>query len=301
MRSLPIAAALFLATAVQGLGAERRIMVVVEAQDGMKEAVLARLRESFQASPLFAVREFTISEMSDPIRKGRLLAALQNNDLLVAVGDPATELVLGELEDVPVYFVGGSLVEGDKLASSMVAGMLSYNVDGLLDAARSLWSGKLGLAYTPGYGTIAASIRSGAKTRGFSVVEKKISARQEIPPAMRELMDQAQVVWIVGDPLLARGAGFQFLAERSLSRQMPIVASGAWEVRRGAFLSMEPPLDAMASEAVEAIRSFSEGRNQSEAARIRMAPAGGKILYNGPLAEKWKIRLPAATQWRMLR
>lgn len=300
MQVLPIIAALLFASATHCLGAERRITVVIEARDTMKAPILARLRKSFQESPLLTIREFEISEMSDPLRKGRLLALLQNNDLLVAVGDPATQLVLKELEDVPVYFIGGSLIEGEKIASSSVSGILSYNIDGLLDAARSLWSGKLGLAYTPGYAMIAASISSGAKTRGFAVVEKNISTRKEIPPAIRELVDQAQVVWIVGDPLLARGAGFQFLAERALSKQVPIVAAGTWEVQHGAFLSIEPPFEALASEAVEAIKSISAGQGKPSSARIRPAPSGGRVVYNGPLAEKWKIPSPTGAQWRIL-
>ncbi|MBI3553346.1 MAG: hypothetical protein HY077_12700 [Elusimicrobia bacterium] len=275
---------LLLAAAAPSLGAERRITVVVDAQDALKAPVLARLRKAFQGSPLPTIHQFDRSEMSDAIQRGRLLAALQNSDLLVAIGDSATELVLRELEDVSVYFVGGSLIEGGRLASASLAGILSYNVEELLDAAKNLWSGKLGLAYTPGYEAIAASIRSGARTRGFTVMEKKILTLKDIPPAVRELLDQSQIIWIVGDPLLCRGAGFQFLTERALSKQVPIIAAGPWEVSHGAFLAIEPPPDAIASSASDDIKMISGGQDRPETQRIRMAPPGGKIVYNGPLA-----------------
>ncbi|MBI3299172.1 MAG: hypothetical protein HYZ75_13470 [Elusimicrobia bacterium] len=290
--------ALLLAAAGTSSAAERKVTVLVEARDALKASVLAPLRKAFPGADALRVREFESSETADPIRRGRLLSVLQNSELLVAVGDPATELVLGEIEDVPIYFVGGSLVSGSRLASPSVAGILSYDVDGLLDAVGRLWSGRLGLAFTPGYEAVAAAVRSGAKARGFAVVERRIASQKEIPSAVRELLERSQALWVVGDPLLARGAGFQFLVERSLSRRVPIVAAGPWEVRRGAFVTSEPAADALGAEAAGAVKSLAAGRELP--ARVRTAPPGGTVVYNGALAEKWGLRLPGGAAWRVL-
>lgn len=295
-----MAAALLLAAAPDSFAAGRKTTVVVEAADLIKAPVLARLRAAFKDGSPLSIHEFHSGEMADPIRRGKLLAALQESELLVAIGASATELVLKELEDVSVYFVGGSLVGGSHMASPLVSGILSYNIDALLDAAKKIWSGKLGLAYTPGYEKIAATIRGGATARGFTVLEKKISTRREIPPAINELIDQSQAIWIVGDPLLAREAGFQFLIERSLSKQIPVVAAGAWEVEHGAFLSMEPPINALADEAAAAIKSIAQDGPALKSA-IRTAPAGGTIIYNGHLLDKWRLGIPEGVPWRILR
>lgn len=280
------------ASSAPARGAETRLTIVIEANDAMKASVL----KNIGGGPV-TVREFDRSLVSDPIAKGRLLAALQAGGMLVTVGDAATDFVLTELDDPSVFFAGGRLIAGHRLASPSVAGILGYNIDGMMDAVAKLWSGKVGLAFTPGYEGVAAWVRAAAKARGLSVIDKKVSSRREIPAAVSELVDQSRVIWIVGDPMLARGAGFQYLAERALSRDIPIVAASPWELRNGAFLSIETPSKALADQANAAIQALARGEKPS-GPDLQQAPAGGMILLNGALVERWKVQPPANLQWR---
>lgn len=61
------------------------------------------------------------------------------------------------------------------------------------------------------------------------------------------------------------------------------------------------PADALAWEAATAIKSIAAGQDTSEPPRIRTAPPGGKVVYNGSLAEKWKIQPPIGAPWRIIR
>jgi len=120
----------------------RKVTVVVERRDA---AMLDKLAAAAQGRAVLSVHELAPSAL-DPIEKGKLVALLQSRDLIVAVGDGATEFVMRELEDTPVYFVGAGLVRGEDLSSPQVSGLFSYSVESLLDAVQAMLPGTLGLA-----------------------------------------------------------------------------------------------------------------------------------------------------------
>lgn len=290
------AAALFsaLALAPGARAASGRVAVVAESSDRLGEPLLRELKKGS-----YTLVSFDRSDVGDPIKRGELLARLSANDLLVTIGDPATTLVLDELEDARVYFVGAAIVSGEHLASKDVAGILSYNVDRLLDGVQALGFKRLGYALTPGYERLASAIRAGAAARGLSLEERKVASQRDVPGAVGELMSRSQAVWLAGDPRLARGASFQFSVERSLARKVPLVVAGPWGVQRGGFLACEPSGEALAPAAAAAIRTLAGGGRLPESERIRTAPGGG-LVYNAALAERWSLKIPSG-RWTPLR
>jgi len=227
---------------------------------------------------------------ADPIARGRLLARLARADLIVPVGERATGFVLAEREDVPVFFVGAaSLVPGGALADPGVSGILPYNVAQSLAAVRALGLSPLALAYTPGYERIAGLVESGAQALGVAVIRRPIRARREMGPAVRDLMARARVVWVLGDPLLTREAGFAFLVEQSIAARVPVIAPGRFEVERGALLATEPAVDALAGQAVERLQAILAGGTAPDGARIREAGDGAHVLYNRALVARWNF------------
>lgn len=299
-RSAALCLALCAASAASAAPAARRVAIVVERGDALEPAAVREL--SAAARGVAELRVFALAPEAalDPIEKGKLLAALNARDLVVAVGDGAAEFVSSELEDIPVHFVGAGLAPGEQLASPGVSGMLSYSVEELLDAVKHVRPGALGVAYTPGYEPVVAWIRAGAAERGMEVLERRVGAPRELVPAIRGLLGKARSLWIVGDPLLARGAGFEFIRERTLSEGVPVIAAGPREVRRGALLGYEPDPEGLAAHAGRTLRQLlQEGLPPS--ARVQPAPRGGSVVFNAALADKWRIRVPAGAGWRPLR
>lgn len=294
------ALAFLLCLASASLAAEpaaRKVTVVV---DRAETAMLRKLTAVAHGRAALSVHELESRESLDPIEKGKLVALLESRDLIVAVGDGATAFVTRELEDTPVYFVGAGLVRGEDLSSPLISGLFSYNIESLLDAVQGLWPGTLGLAYTPGYEPIAAWIRKGAAERGLPLSERRVARLAELAPAVRDLLASSRAIWVVGDPMLVRGAGFEFLRERTLSRGVPIIANGPWEVRQGALLAFEPEAGGMSSRAAAMLDSILDGRLAAEE-RLQPAPREGALLLNAALADKWKILPPAGRPWRLLR
>ncbi|MBI2384454.1 MAG: hypothetical protein HYV14_00415 [Elusimicrobia bacterium] len=277
--------------------APRAVTVVVGRADA---PLLRKLTAAARGRAALSVHSLKPNESADPIEKGRLLASLASMDLIVAVGDEATAFVTRELEDAPVYFVGAGLVPGERLSSPSVSGLFSYSVESLLDAVEAMLPGTLGLAYTPGYEPVAAWIRKGAAERGLPLSERRIASLKELAPAVRDLLETSRAIWVVGDPMLVRGAGFEFLRERSLSRGVPMIANGPWEVRQGALLAFEPEAVGLSSRAAEMLGSILDGELAPEE-RLQSAPREGALLLNGALVDKWNISPPAGRPWRLLR
>lgn len=276
---------------------ERRVTIVVRVGDVRGEAILERLARDLGPAPGIRVERIAGGEVSNPILKGRLLGRLDSGGLLVTVGQAATELVLGELDSPRVFFVGGSVVEGRALSAGTASGICSYSVEDLLDAAPRLGRGKLGLITTAGYGWLEKAVRQGARARGLGLVERRVARRRDLPEAVEDLLGSAAVLWIAGDPELARGAGFQYLSEAALSNKVPVIASDAWNVRRGAFAASEARSEAIAGRALAAVRAYLSG-GAAGAGAVESAPAGGAVVFNAALAERWNIRSPEGKRWR---
>lgn len=292
--------ALLAASGASAAPTARRVALLVERGDALEPAAVRELSAAARGVAELRVFALAPEESLDPIEKGKLLAALQARDLVVAVGDGAAEFVSEELEDIPVHFVGAGLAPGSQLASPGVSGLLSYSVEELLDAVKRVRPGTLGVASTPGYEPVVAWIRAGAAERGMDVVERRVAAPRELVPAIRGLIGKARSIWVVGDPLLARGAGFEFIRERTLSEGVPVIAAGPREVRRGALLGYQPDPEGLAAHAGRTLRRLlQEGLPPAD--RVQPAPRGGKVVYNEALAGKWGITVPSGTGWRPLR
>src|SRR5437763_159078 len=104
----------------------RRIAFVIDVDESSERALFERLAKNYGGRASVSVYELDRADMANPIAKGKLLAELEARDLVVAVGDGATEFTARELEDVPVYFVDATEVDGRRLQSPSVSGLFSY-------------------------------------------------------------------------------------------------------------------------------------------------------------------------------
>ncbi len=294
-----MAIAAWLAAAGQATGASVTIAVIADATGADPRSIVEGLREAAGEGGKVTLYRLPPGGTIDPIQRGRLLARIQSADLVVTIADRATEFMLAEREKIPVFFVGAaSLVRGQALGSPDVAGILPYNIATSLDVLKSMGLAPLGLAYTPGFETVAGQIEVEARVRGLAVIRRAIGSRKGVGPAVRDLVGQARSVWVLGDPLLTRGAGFDFLIEQSLAANVHVVAPGRREVEGGALLSFEPEWAALAGEAVQRVRQRLSGDAASPEPRIGPGPATGTFLVNRVLGARLDPPVPPETKWR---
>lgn len=278
----------------------RGVAVVMDSAEAAARPEMETITRTLRSRPDASYYELAPGVRADPIGRGRLLAELEARELVVAVGDDAAEFATRELTDVPVHFVDVRLIRGERLEASSVSGCFAYNVESLLDAVSRLRLGRVGLAYTPGYEPVAGWIREGAAARGLAYSESVIGSPPELAPAVRALLESSRAIWVIGDPLLARGAGFEFLRERALSRRVAIITPEPWDVSRGALLAFTGDADPIARQAAASVDAALRGRIDARD-RLQPAPARGSLLINGTLADKWGYELPRGRPWRILR
>lgn len=237
---------------------------------------------------------YSETELADSIYKGKFLATLQAARLVVAIGDDSALLALAEVEETPVYFVS-SQVPGSALAEGHVSGLLSYSAQDALAAMPAAWKSGLDLLYSPGYEPAVEEIRAAAKAAGFDLIPRRVGRRRELPAVVRTLLGSARAVWLLGDPMLSRGAGFEFLSEQTLSRSVPLVGAGFWEVKNGAVFCSRGRPEALARQASRTIAGLMAGRPAQP--RLELAEPGGSILYNKSLAAHFGLS-PRPPVWQ---
>ncbi len=268
---------------------EPRVAVIVEAgslpDEELARALLKRLHGVSSPRSL----RIGLEDASDPILKGKLLASAQASDLTVLVGDGPVEVLAREMENLAAYFIGVSAARGKLLSQSRTFWLMSYSEEDALDAAGGRLRKGLGLLYTGGYEPAAALIGEAARKRSIPVSGRKIESREEIVPAVRSLLRDSAALWVLGDPLLARGAGFEYAVERSLSQGVPLIGAGAWEVSRGALLCSRADPERLAEKAFQSILKLLASGDSAPLPRFETAPPGGTILYHRALSRRFGV------------
>ncbi|MBI3289356.1 MAG: hypothetical protein HYZ74_07540 [Elusimicrobia bacterium] len=274
-----------------------RVEIVVDALTGDVAPVVRALRQAV-GEPV-KIHEISKLDLADPIGKGRFLANLNKADLLIPVGEAASRFVSRELADTPAFFVGATVLEGGYLAAASVGGYLAYDPSRILQVASGLGLKKIGIVYTPGYDDVAARIAAVAAPTGVRLIKARVRSRDDIVPALERIFGQANAVWVLGDPALVRGAGFEFLIEKSLARSIPVIAVSPWEVERGALFCLQIKTKDLAGPAASYLGELMRGRGAFPSPRARTSD-GGVILFNQELMQRWGLRPPAGVPWQMI-
>lgn len=238
------------------------------------------------------LRRFEARLLSDPIVSGRLQARLQVSDGVVVVGYDAAAWAARELEGVRLHFAGGvSRVSGAALTARGWSGELSPGAVRLLDLARSEGWKRVGVLYAAGFEGALPALRSAASARGVALELRAVAGRQAIPEAAQALAAKCDALWVLGDPILTSGAGFDYLIELSLSRRLPLLAPEADMVDAGAYAAWEPDWASAAAEAAK-LALGARGAAGWPAAGVALGGAGGRLKVNEVLKRRWSERRP---------
>ncbi|MBI3548609.1 MAG: hypothetical protein HY078_06100 [Elusimicrobia bacterium] len=286
---------LFLACRAQAAGTPT-VVVFLEQDDERSQRiggiVQSRLKEKAD------VRWFPYSteNMSNPIYRGRLIASLSHAQLVVAIGDNPTGLVLGELDETPVYFIGVSLISGTLMQSPRISGLMNYSADDVFANMPKAWSRGFGILYTPGYEPVVDSIKAAARLAGVTIHERRVAQRGALPQSAESLMEDSPAIWVLGDPLLVREASFEFLIERSLAERVPLVSPSASATRQGAVFHSQAKAEDLAARASKNILALLKTGTTDPRPRIDLPPSGGLLLYHQAAAQRFGLA-PKPPTW----
>ncbi len=293
----PLALAISLAAAPAWAVRFDIVVDSVSTQNTVLVEALQRLASSEQPAVVY---QLSRANVADPIEKGKFLSKLAHADLLVPIGETATRFVAHEFPETPIFFIGTTVLEGHVLERPQIAGILTFDPGTILQAASAFKFKRVGMAYTPAYSGLAERIALQAVAKGITLVEAKIDAVSDIVLNLENLFKKTNAVWILGDPMLARGAGFQFLMEKSFAHKVPVITASQWGVERGALFSSKSDSDKLAIQSADALNAILAAdlhfpENQLETA------TGGVLLYNEHTLKSLGLKLPRGLPWQPLR
>lgn len=225
-----------------------------------------------RAAPGVSVLAFDQVRTGDPIDKGRFLAAVQASDRVIsATGGKACGWLARETEGVPLHC------------------LVPYDARQVLDYGRTAGWKRIAVVHMEGYEKVFARMRVHARARGVELLPVRIERLRELPNAFPAVLNTAQAIWILGDPLLTEGPAFDYLVEASLARRLPLIGPGAGLVARGAFLGADSDAAAMVRHATDVANSAAAGAAPDDS---NAEVSGGRLSFNQVLARRWGMRVP---------
>lgn len=264
------------------MGAVAEVELLVEARPELSASALGLAeREGLR------LRRFEARELNDPIVSGRLQARLQVSDGVIVVGFDAAAWASRELEGVRLHFAGGmSRVSGAALTARGWSGELSTGVR-MIELARSEGWKRVGVLYAPGFEGVLPALRQAAAAKGVTLEARAVAGRQAIPEAAQALAKACNALWVLGDPILTTGAGFDYLVELSLSRRLPLLAPEPSMVDSGAYAAWDPDWAAAAAAAAKMAKG-ADGAVVWPKAGVTLGGGAGRMRVNEVLKRRWR-------------
>lgn len=254
VRALVLLAALVLArplTPPSRGDAPPRVVVVVSSDADPYRQALAGLRRELPAAGATLV---VVLLHGDTARVPDAVAAIRTAPpptAVVTLGTLATHAILARVSDVPL--VAGMILNPGELggAGNATGVYLEYPVDVELEWMRRVLPG-LGRV-----GVVYHSAESGRRVtearRGATVQAIRIASPAELPDALQQLTNRADVLWSLNDPVVYNAETARSLVLFSLRNRIPMVGQSAAWVRAGALYALERDYDDVGAQCAQLI------------------------------------------------
>ncbi|HET7791187.1 MAG TPA: ABC transporter substrate binding protein [Gemmatimonadales bacterium] len=243
-----IATALLLLTAAaRPIGPAQRVVVVLSADAAPYQQALTGLRRALLASAPSAAVE-VVALQGDTARVAQAVQTIRGGGtpaaLVVTLGTLATRELIARVRDVPI--VAGMILNPGELrgAPNATGVYLEYPVEVELDWLRRLLpdSRRIGVLYHGDDGSqrVAAARRiAAAGGDAFTVVAIRVGGPEDLPDALAQLTNRADVLWSLNDPVVYNPETARSLLLFSLRNRIPFVGQSAAWVRAGALYALD--------------------------------------------------------------
>lgn len=235
---------------------------------------------------------FTEYNMQGDVLLGRKLAQkirASNVDLVLAVGLKAAMVGKLEIPDTPVIFcmVLDPAKHGLK-APNMTGILLEVPIERQFATLRWILPGakRIGVLYDPDKtGPMVEEARRRAKILGLELVARPVSSEKDVPPALRELMPQMDVLWLLPDSTVLTEDSLRFLLSSTLEATIPVIGFSPDLVKSGALLGLSVQYEDLGRQAASMAKTIlstesgaSLGITQPERLRLSLNLKTAKFL-----------------------
>jgi putative tryptophan/tyrosine transport system substrate-binding protein len=279
-----VACLLFLAAWLPPIEAPPRIVIVMSADAPPYQQALSGLRRDLLSTVPNATLD-VIPLRGDTARVAEALQTIRGNGtpatLIVTLGALATRTLLGRVNGVPIV-AGMILNAGELRGTANATGVyLEFPVDVELDWLRRLLPGSrhVGVLYHGDESgrRVAEARRIAAASGGHFTVEAiRVEDPSELPDALSQLTNRADVLWSLNDPIVYNPETARSLLVFSLRNRIPFIGqSSAW-VRAGALYALERDYDDVGAQCAQLAVRILRGEDAGS-----LAPASPrKVRYS---------------------
>ena len=152
---------------------------------------------------------------------------------------------------------------------------------------------KIGILYDPQKSNnIIEANAQAAKMAGLSLISVPVLSEQGLPPAVRDLFGQIDLLWLIPDSTVLTPQSVEFIFLSSLAYRLPVVTVSEDLVKMGAVASIAPDFKAI-GEAVGHVTN--RVLNGEDPGKIPLQYAGKiRLTINTKTAQKIGIEIPTA-------
>ena len=261
--------------------------LILSTNDPTTAAIARNFQESF--GPGVAVYQLA-GNQSEQQRVGEKLAAAPPN-LVVAVGNAAAQLAKRYLPAAPTVYCAARRPELYGLAGPNVAGVFSEpdpkqqleSLQNAFPAAKSI-----GLIYSPKYSQGHLDQVKNLLGPGRELIAVPVDSIKDVPGALRAVLEQVQVLWLIGDPLVITSDSFPYIVLSALQKGVPLFGSDEAMAQGGAAVSLIPDPADVGKQAAR----LAQGLLASKSPAPALAYPQGQVAVNQKILTLLNLSLP---------
>jgi putative ABC transport system substrate-binding protein len=224
-------------------------------------------------------------DMEGDFQKGKkFLAQLKSGprpDLILAVGIWALQVVVEEVQDIPVVFamvLNPTTVIGQE-ARNITGASMNVPIEQQLALLNKISPHvrRIGVIYDPSKtGGLVKQAERVAKDQGVRLITKAVASPKDSFAALDAMQDEIDALWILPDPTVLASESVQYMLLFSFRHKIPVLGLSENQARMGALLGL----------------SFESGRDiGSQAAELAGGILAGKSIEELPFTTARKMRL----------
>jgi putative ABC transport system substrate-binding protein len=269
-----------------------RVLVVVSQDAAPYRAALTGFRQSLEHEG-GSVSVKVIQLDGDAQRAPQLIPQTAEADLVLTLGTLATRESLRRYQTTPL--VAGMILSADELeGSSNATGVfLQFPIQTELEwLARLLPSlHRVGVIYHSADTKIrVARAERLAPESNLTIQAYHIDGPQELPDALENLADRADVLWGVTDPIVFNPETAKSLLVFSFRHQIPLIGHSTPWVKAGALYALDRDYGDIGAQCAEMAGKILAGRAPSTLPPV--PPRKIRYTMNRKTAEQMKLELP---------
>lgn len=274
-----------------GAGPEKRtdLVLIVSSADPRSQAAVAGFRSAYAGE----FREIDLEGSDKKVKTFGEELQTKKPDLAVAVGDLAVQMAKWYLAGVPVVYGDSPRAAKIGLEPGKAIGISSLSDPGeQLKLIAQLFKNRkrVGLFYGKDYTPLPADkLAQEARELGLTLLLNPMGSVQEVPGKLREVMPQADLLWVLTDPVVISQYSIEYIVLQSVTAGVPIFCGDSVLAQSGATAALVPdPMDV----GVKAAREAEAVARQGQAAGGALIYPKGSLVLNAKLGTFLKIAFP---------